>query len=104
MNTIYTVMVMTDLTINDKTEFPEFGSTYLAGWFSEFEDAYSSVTDNCCDINETCYDYALIEECKEGLCNPSSKRWLFKYNQKKDRYFQIGEPAFMQKFCGFTIG
>lgn len=97
-------MVMTDLTYDSNTKYPEFGSSRLVGWYSEFEDAYSSVLSNNCDINETCYQYALIEECKEGLYNPVSKRWWFKYNQDQDRYFQINEPSFIKRFCGFTIG
>lgn len=104
MNTIYTVMVMTDLTYDKQTKFPKFGSENLVGWYFEFDDAYSSVSGNCCDINETCYKYALIEECKEGLYNPASKRWWFEYNHEKDRYFQIKEPDFIKGFCGFTIG
>lgn len=101
---IYAIMTMTDLTFDEQTKCPEFGSSRLVGWYSEFEDAYSSVSGNCCDINETCYKYALIEECEEGLYNPANKRWWFEYNHEKDRYFQINEPDFIKGFCGFTIG
>lgn len=104
MNRIYTIMVMTDLTYDSNIRCPEFGSSRLVGWCLEFEDAYSLVSANSCDINETCYRYALIEECEEGLYNPASKRWWFEYNREKDRYFQIGEPSFIKGFCGFTIG
>lgn len=101
---IYTIMVMTDLTFDEKTKCTEFGSERLVGWYSEFEDAYSSVSGNSCDINETCYKYALIEECEEGLYNPANKRWWFEYSREKDHYFQINEPDFIKGFCGFTIG
>lgn len=104
MNKIYTIMVMTDLTIDEKTKFPEFGSERLVGWYYEFEKAFSSVSENSCDINETCYKYALIEECEEGLYNPASKRWWFEYNREKDKYFEIEEPDFVKGFGGFTIG
>lgn len=103
MSKIYTIMTMTDLTFDEQTKNPEFVSSRLVGWYSEFEDAYSSVSENCCDINETCYKYALIEECEEGLYNPANKRWWFEYNHEKDRYFQINEPDFIKGFCGFTI-
>lgn len=104
MNKIYTIMVMTDLKQDDLTKCPVFGSERFVGWYSNFEDAYSSVCENRCDINETCYDYALIEECEEGLYHPAFKRWWFKYDQEKDRYFQIDEPDFIKGYCGFTIG
>lgn len=97
-------MVMTDLNIDEKIKFPEFGPSRLVGWHSEFEDVYSSVSGNYCDINETCYKYALIEECEEGLYNLANKRWWFEYDREKDRYFQINEPDFIKEFCKFTIG
>lgn len=104
MNKIYTILVMTDLTFDKQTKFPKFGCERLVGWYSEFEDVYSSVRSNNLDINETCYRYALIEECKEGLYNPAFRRWWFEYDKEKDKYFEIDEPKFVKGFCGFTIG
>lgn len=106
MNKIYTIMVMTNLTYDEQIKGPEFGSERLVGWYSDFENAYSSVSANNCDINETCYKYALIEECREGLYKPATpnKRWWFEYNREKNSYFQIKEPDFIKRFCGFTIG
>ena len=103
---IYTIMTMTDLAFDEQTKCPEFGSSRLVGWYSEFEDAYSSVSANTCDMNENCYKYALIEECREGLYKPAAanKRWWFEYNRDKDRYFQINEPDSVKGLCGFTIG
>ncbi len=95
---------MTDLTYDSDTKFPEFGSSRLVGWYSKFNDAYSLVSENLCDINETCYKYALIEECYEGVYNPADRRWWFEYNREKDQYMQISEPDFVKGFCGFTIG
>lgn len=95
---------MIDLAFDKQIKCPEFVSSRFVGWYSEFKDAYSSVLGNSCDINETCYDYALIEECDEGLYKPANKRWWFKYNHEKDQYFQINEPDFIKGFCGFTIG
>lgn len=77
LNKIYTIMVMEDLTFDEQTEYPVFNSSRVVGWYSEFEDAYSSVLGNCFDINETCYQYAIIEECEEGIYKPSSRRWFF---------------------------
>ena len=86
------------------TKFPKFGATRLVGWYYKFDDGYSSVLKNNCDINETCYQYALIEECEEGIYHPAIKRWWFKYNQGKREYEEIVEPDFIKVFCGFTIG
>lgn len=106
MDKIYTVMVMTDLKPDEKTGCPEFGSSRLVGWFPEFDMADSSVKENALDINETCYHYALIEECRQGLYSPASadSRWWYQYNKEKDEYLPIAEPEFVKHFCGFTIG
>ena len=104
LNKIYIIMTMTDLIFDEQTKCPEFGSSRLVGWYPNYNVAEWAVLDNVCDINETCYDYALIEECEEGLYNPANKRWWFKYNHEKNRYFQINEPDFIKGFCGFTIG
>lgn len=97
-------MMMTDLTCDEKTECPEFGSSRIVGWYPEFEDAYLVVSGNICDINETCYKYALIEECENGLYHPADNRWWFKYDYENDQYIQIEEPDFVKRFSGFTIG
>lgn len=90
---------MEKLSIN-KNSFPEFGCCQSVGWYSEFDNAYLSVSKNSCDINETCYRYAVIEESEEGLYNPTLKRWWFEYNSDKNEYFEIDEPDFL-KNCWF---
>lgn len=104
INKIYTVMVMEKLDQDPKTKLPEFGSERLVGWYQSLADAYSSVVYNNYDIHETCYNYALIEECSEGLYEPAINKWWFKYNKEIDEYSEIKEPEFCKGFCGFTIG
>lgn len=103
---IYAILVMTDLSYNKDLKFPDFGSECLVGYYSSKEAAFEAVKDNCCDIWETCYDYALIEEIEEGLYNPAlpNQRWFFKYNAEKYCYEEIKEPEFVKHFCGFTFG
>lgn len=97
-------MVMTDLYKDEQTKCPEFGSSRLVGWYPKFDMANLSVKENNGDMYETCYKYALIEECKRGLYHPASKRWWYEYNKEKDEYVPIDEPNFIKGFCGFTIG
>ena len=103
MNKIYAIMVVEKIAVNEKLHMPDFGCSQVVGWYSKFDRAYLSVSRNSCDINETCYKYAIIEECEEGLYNPSFKRWWFEYNSKENRYFEIDEPDFMKKIHGFTF-
>lgn len=95
---------MTDLKQDKKTKCPEFGSSRLVGWYSEFDMADLSVKCNTLDINETCYNYALIEEVKWGLYHPAEKRWWYEYNRGSNEYVPINEPDFIKGCCGFTIG
>lgn len=100
---IYTILVFTRLE-QDEKGWPNFGSERLVGYYTNKDIAFNAVINNSCDINETCYDYALIEEVEEGLYNAAMNRWLFKYNRDKDEYESIEEPDFMKHFSGFTIG
>lgn len=102
---IYAITVAEKLEIDEKTKFPDFGSTSVPGWYSEKEKAFKAVRENACDINETCYDYAIIEEIEEGLYNPAMKhqRWFFKFNREKDEYEEIKEPDSLSHFCGFAM-
>lgn len=101
---IYTIMVMTDLGKDEETGLPDFGSRSLPGWFANFEDAYEAVSENRCDINEAYYQYALIEECVEGLYHSAVKRWWFDFDQEAGQYHEVDEPEFCKHYCGFTVG
>ena len=100
---IYTIMTMEKLKV-DKNDFPKFGNSRIVGWYQYKEDAFKVVKENICDINETIYDYVLIEEIEEGLNNPALNRWFFKYNNDTKTYIQIDEPKKYKHYCGFTIG
>lgn len=99
-------MTMTKLEQDEKTKFPDFGSSSIVGYYFDMDKAFDAVKENAYDINETCYDYALIEEIKEGLYQSASSdsRWFFKYNKNKDGYDQIEEPDFFKHYYSFTIG
>lgn len=104
---IYTIMMMRRLEKNTKGgRKPIFGGTRIVGYYENYEDAYISVTGNSCDIHQGIYQYALIEEVKEGLLNPakSEDRHWFEYSEKTDRYIEIKEPDFCNNFNGITIG
>ena len=82
------------------------GDERIVGFYIDKEDAFKNVKENDCNINNTYYNYALIEEVEEGLRNPAgcSNRWFFKYNKETDEYDEIEEPTFLNGFSGFTIG
>ena len=100
---IYTILVFTKLK-KYKCGLSDFGDQRLVGYYKDKNKAILNVKNNSCDIFETCYHYALVEEVEEGLYNPAINRWLFKFNLESGQYEQIEEPAFMKHECGYTIG
>lgn len=57
-----------------------------------FEDAEEVVKNNICDIWETCYDYAVIEEIDCRLYSCSHIQKFYKYNRDIDGYEPIEKP------------
>lgn len=75
--------------------FPTYGSTAFMGFYHDFNDAVESVIENACDINEHCYNYAVVEEILPGLYSYPRPRWFYKFNREKNEYEPIEEPKFM---------
>lgn len=51
----------------------KYGSQRTVGYYFNYEDALEVLTNNICDLWETCYDYAALEALPEGLY-PSAER------------------------------
>ncbi|MGF7535784.1 hypothetical protein AAGG74_19185 [Bacillus mexicanus] len=70
-----TVIFVTTFEKLEKNEgdYYEFGSTRTVGVFKDIEEARDIVENNKNDINETIYNYAVIEEVDMGLY-PTLKR------------------------------
>jgi hypothetical protein len=62
------------------------------GFRYTFEDAEEVVRNNMCDIWETCYHYACIEELGSELYPFYQRRKFYKYNRDIDGYRPIDEP------------
>lgn len=97
---IYLIAVIEN--INENEYFPIFNSRTI-GYFSTLEEAKAIVETNCCDIHETCYKYAVIEEVTDGLYTSfnSSSFW---YEWKNNKYVSIDRPKEAENQFGFTIG
>ena len=98
----YFIKVFTRLE-QDEHGWPDLGSQTIWGFFDNLEEALSTVHHNITDLWETCYDYAVIENYYQGICNFGEYRQFFKYDKEKDGYFEIEEPDFMKHFCGICL-
>lgn len=99
---IYIITTMSKLDLND-LGWPSLGSHGAVGYYRSFKDAEKAVTTNSCDIWETCYEYACIEEVEEGLYPSCINRWFYKYNIKDDTYEPVEPPEEYAHTCGFWM-
>lgn len=74
------------------------------GFYSDVNRAISALHNNETDMHEYFYDYAIIEEYDEGICNDMSHYQWFKWDDERDGYFEIDEPRCVSRMCCFAIG
>lgn len=74
------------------------------GFYSNAEDAIDALHNNEADMHECFYDYAIIEEYNEGICNDTSCYQWFKWDNDRGGYFEIDEPRCVSRMCCFAIG
>ena len=102
---IYTITTLEKVE-TDKNGWFEHGDSRVVGYYMDLDTAKEAVMNNACDINETVYDYAVIEKVKEGIFHPSNKALWFKYDKETDSYKPIDTPKEAKNACacGFSIG
>ena len=85
---------------------PEWGTkgTRCIGYKKTFEEADQAVRENWCNINETIYNYAVIEFIGDGMYPDCLKRWFYKFNYDKRIYEPINEPSEVKHYCNCSIG
>lgn len=81
------------------------GDMRCVGYYSTFEAAEEAVLDNACDIWETCYDYAVIENVEEGLYQYDQNPVWYKWDDLNEEYARMeGRPEQYKNQVGFGIG
>ena len=88
----------------DKLGWPDTGCRRCWGFYCDKDTAIQALHENWTDMNETIYDYAVIEEYYEGIGQTTFNHWFFKYNQKLDEYQQINQPEELRHYAGFALG
>ena len=74
--------------LNWESLIEETGETCL-GWFDNEKEAVNFVESNRLDINETCYDYALISFIPQGIYRVPVQQIWFKFNYDIKKYEKI---------------
>lgn len=82
----------------------DLGAERTPGFYHDFEDAESAVINNCCDIWEYLYNYAVIHEVKPGLYPHYEMRKFYKYNIDIGKYEPIEESEEFKHYSICGIG
>jgi hypothetical protein len=72
------------------------------GWYGDLISAKATVENNFCDIHETVYEYAIIEEVHAGLYPDIQVEVWFQW--KNGKYVEIPKPEEIKDFCNWAIG
>lgn len=99
----YFITVLERLDV-DGDGWTDTGNTRCWGFYKEKDTAFQAVHENWTDMQETIYNYAVIEEYHEGISHPTGFRQFFKYDRDKDGYIEIDEPTEYEHYCCFSIG
>ena len=93
--TIFVITVFEKCEPNDKW-YADTGCTRSPCFRPTFELAEEVVKTNMCDIWETCYNYACIEEISQMLYPHCESIHYYKYNKDIDGYEKIEAPKLLK--------
>lgn len=79
--------------------FPEFGDTYMAGFYYTKQFAIEALYKNIADIKDYVYDYAVIEKYEPCVLSCSSEAVWFKWDEEKEGFFEIETPELCKHIC-----
>ncbi len=72
------------------------------GYFETYEEAANIILHNFYDINETIYNYAVIEAIPSGIYQYDNKPHWFAWIE--NGYIESEVPPFAKNVCGYGIG
>ena len=88
----------------DKNGFLETGYARTFGFKESFEEAEKALNENRCDMRETIYNYAVVEEINAGIHPEVEMEAWFKWNEEKQGFYRIEKPEPVLHFCNFALG
>lgn len=86
MTKIYLITTFEKMNPKDEYGILETGCRRSVGYYLKLADAEEIVKNNICDLWETIYDYAIIEEIDEGIYPFVENKWFYKYNIELNKY------------------
>ncbi len=74
------------------------------GYFKNFKDAEDVIINNIADLNETIYNYAIIENIPEGLYKYDQNAKWYKFDELNETYESCNIPDGFKHIVGLSIG
>ena len=99
----YFITVFQRLKVDD-LGWPDTGESRCWGFYSDRDTAFRAVHENWTDMEETIYHYAVIEEYREGISQPTLSRQFFEFDVDRGGYVEIDVPEGYEHVCSFAIG
>ena len=75
--------------------------TRCVGYVSDLDLAKEIIENNKYHLNETIYNYALIENIPEGIYQYDMNPLWFKFNELEGKYIECNKP---KNWAGFALG
>ena len=82
----------------------QLGYTRCIGYFKTFEKAEYIVLNNVGDIEETIYNYCVIENIPDGIYQYDQNAKWYKFNDLDEVYKPCEKPKELNHLIGFGIG
>ena len=91
------------ITMIDKLDMYEHHNRCF-GYKETYEQAERCVIDNCMDLHEYLYEYAVIEKIEPGIHSFREDEHWFKWNPETKKYDPINKPDVFSTLVNFAMG
>lgn len=98
---IFMVSVFNDKDI-DNPSYLSLPVIDTSGFYTDKDTAYKAVIENWGDIQERCFDYALVEEYREGLYGSTGNRQFFEWHEDTKEFVPMEEPKKFKHWQGLS--
>lgn len=80
------------------------GASRTFGYYDNFEDCKRALNENWCDMHEFLYLYAVVEKIDQGIHAIAEDEVWFKWDEKRQGFFEISKPECANGFTNHAIG
>ena len=84
--------------------FAETGAQRTFGFTETLADAERKLNENCLDMHEYLYQYAVVEKIEAGIHPDVLEEVWFKWDEDKKGFYRIKKPNECSCLCNFALG